>query len=136
MQPAVFSVSHVRIPLRRAIRHASHTRTNTDSLLACCVLADGTTGYGEGLPRDYVTGETVAGALELLGRSRVVGQLRADSWQAAIAAAEALQLASVPGDSRGIGGNAARCAPSTSKATGPHGQPRRRVAQVPAAALR
>ena len=79
-------------------------------MLACCVLADGTTGYGEGLPRDYVTGETVAGALELLGRSRVVGQLRADSWQAAIAAAEALQLASVPGDSRGIGGNAARCA--------------------------
>jgi len=110
VQPAVFSVSHVRIPLRRAIRHASHTRTYTDSLLACCVLADGTTGYGEGLPRDYVTGETVAGALELLGRSRVVGQLRADSWQAAIAAAEALQLASVPGDSRGIGGNAARCA--------------------------
>ena len=45
MQPAVFSVSHVRIPLRRAIRHASHTRTNTDSLLAWCVLADGTTGY-------------------------------------------------------------------------------------------
>jgi L-Ala-D/L-Glu epimerase len=50
---------HARIPLKRRIRHASHTRTGNDSLLICCRLDDGTTGWGEGLPRDYVTGETI-----------------------------------------------------------------------------
>jgi len=110
VQPAGFTVSHVRIPLKRAIKHASHSRTHTDSLLACCRLPDGTTGYGEGLPRDYVTGETVDGALNLLKGSDIPGQLRATDWKQAVAAAEALNLRPVPGDHRGIQGNAARCA--------------------------
>ena len=110
MQPAGFTVSHVRIPLKRVIKHASHSRTHTDSLLACCRLPDGTTGYGEGLPRDYVTGETVDGALELLKSSDIFGQLRANNWPEAVSAAESLRLLPVPGDHRAIQGNAARCA--------------------------
>lgn len=110
VQPAAFSVSHIRIPLKRPIKHASHTRDYTDSLLAMCRLPDGTTGWGEGLPRDYVTGETVQGALDLLRESGIPGQLRANSWREAMDSAEALRLRPVPGDSRGIGGNAARCA--------------------------
>ena len=50
---------HARIPLKRRIRHASHTRTENDSLLIIARLDDGTTGFGEGLPREYVTGETI-----------------------------------------------------------------------------
>jgi L-Ala-D/L-Glu epimerase len=50
---------HARIPLKRRIRHASHTRTENDSLLIIARLDDGTTGFGEGLPRKYVTGETI-----------------------------------------------------------------------------
>ena len=66
----------VRIPLRRPIRHASHTRTETDNLLVRCVLEDGTEGFGEGVPRDYVTGETIDSALDLLRRSDLAAQLR------------------------------------------------------------
>ena len=50
---------HARIPLKRRIRHASHTRTGNDALLIIARLEDGTTGFGEGLPREYVTGETI-----------------------------------------------------------------------------
>jgi muconate cycloisomerase len=101
----------VRIPLRRPIRHASHRRTETDNLVVRCVLDDGTVGHGEGVPRDYVTGETVDSALDLLGRSDLAAQLApCTDFTAAVALAEQLRLAPVPGDERGIGGNAARCA--------------------------
>jgi muconate cycloisomerase len=105
------TASHVRIPLRRAVRHATTTRRETDNILVSCVLENGCRGYGEGVPRDYVTGETVDSALELLARSDLPSQLRpwAD-FDAAIAAIEQIQLAAVPGDYRGCQGNAARCA--------------------------
>src|SRR5438270_13009823 len=60
---------HVLIPLRKPIRHASHTRTETDNLIVRCLLEDGTAGYGEGVPREYVTGETIDSAVALLKRS-------------------------------------------------------------------
>jgi L-Ala-D/L-Glu epimerase len=102
---------HVRIPLRKPIRHASHTRSETDNLLVRCVLEDQTTGHGEGVPRDYVTGETIDGALQLLGRSNLPAQMEECSdFSRAVALAERLQLAAVPIDERGIGSNAARCA--------------------------
>ncbi len=102
---------HVRIPLRRAIRHASHTRTETDSLVVRCLLDDGTEGYGEGVPRDYVTGETIDSALALLQASSLKEQLEpCPDFAAAVALAERLRLNPVPGDDRGCRGNAARCA--------------------------
>jgi muconate cycloisomerase len=101
----------VRIPLRRPVRHASHRRTQTDNLLVRCVLDDGTAGHGEGVPRDYVTGETADSALDLLARSDLAAQLEScGDFAHAVALAERLRLAPVPGDERGIGGNAARCA--------------------------
>jgi L-Ala-D/L-Glu epimerase len=108
---AALHAYQVRIPLRRRIRHAAHTRTETDNLLVRCVLEDGSEGFGEGVPRDYVTGETIASAFELLRRSDLAGQ-REDcrDFEQAVAFAERLQLAPVPGDERGCEGNAARCA--------------------------
>ncbi|MBD3673811.1 MAG: dipeptide epimerase [Planctomycetaceae bacterium] len=47
------------------MKHASHERTSTDSVVVCCRLSDGTSGWGEGLPRDYVTGDTIESTLEL-----------------------------------------------------------------------
>jgi len=101
----------IRIPLRKPIRHASHTRTETDNLLVRCVLDDKTVGYGEGVPREYVTGETIDTAFDLLRRSDLAGQLEPcrDFVQAA-ALAERLRLAPVAGDDRDCQGNAARCA--------------------------
>jgi L-alanine-DL-glutamate epimerase-like enolase superfamily enzyme len=102
---------HVRIPLRKPIRHASHTRADTDNILVRVVLEDRTEGYGEGVPREYVTGETIDSAVELLRRSELTGQLAACAdFPDAVRLAERLQLAPVPGDDRGCQGNAARCA--------------------------
>jgi muconate cycloisomerase len=93
------------------MRHASHTRTATDNLVVRCVLEDGTEGYGEGVPRDYVTGETIDSAFGLLQASDLVAQLEpCRDFEQAIALAERLQLAAVPGDDRNCQGNAARCA--------------------------
>ncbi len=111
MRVVELTALHARIPLRRAVRHASHARTATDNILVRCVLEDGTEGWGEGVPREYVTGETVAGALDLLRRSDLPAQLGpCRDFAAAVALAERLRLAPVPGDDRGCRGNAARCA--------------------------
>lgn len=50
---------HVLIPLKREVSHASFSRNSTDSLVVSCRLDDGTVGWGEGLPREYVTGESI-----------------------------------------------------------------------------
>jgi muconate cycloisomerase len=101
----------VHIPLRRPVRHARHERTETENVVVRCVLEDRTEGYGEGVPREYVTGETAESALALLQSSDLPAQLEscADFAHAA-ALAERLRLAPVPGDERGCQGNAARCA--------------------------
>jgi muconate cycloisomerase len=102
---------HVRIPLRRRIRHASHTRTSTDNIVIQCALETGTVGFGEGVPRDYVTGETVDSAMELLRTSApTLGLASCQDFGQAVAMAERLCLAPIPGDLRGCQGNSARCA--------------------------
>jgi len=102
---------HVRVPLKKAIRHASHARTETDNVVVRCTLADGTVGWGEGVPRDYVTGETVDSALRLLQSSDVPAQLEdAADFPAAAAMIDRLKLPTGPGDDRDCLGNAARCA--------------------------
>ncbi|MEP3478168.1 MAG: enolase C-terminal domain-like protein [Fuerstiella sp.] len=57
---------HVRIGLKKPIRHASFTRTQNDTLILRCELSDGSVGWGEGLPRPYVTGETIDSAIHQL----------------------------------------------------------------------
>src|SRR3954451_15892716 len=111
MRVVELEARHVRIPLRRKVTHASHVRTETDNVVVRCVLSDGTVGYGEGVPRDYVTGETIDFAIDLLRTSDLPAQLAgcADFVQA-VQLAERIKVAAVPGDDRMIGGNAARCA--------------------------
>jgi L-alanine-DL-glutamate epimerase-like enolase superfamily enzyme len=63
------------------------------------------------VPREYVTGETIDSALDLLRRSDLAARLEpCRDFAAAVVLAERLQLAPVPGDERGCQGNAARCA--------------------------
>jgi L-alanine-DL-glutamate epimerase-like enolase superfamily enzyme len=111
MRVVELEARHVRIPLRRKVTHASHTRTDTDNVVVRCVLSDGSVGFGEGVPRDYVTGETIDFSLDLLRKSGLPAQLGpCDDFLAAVHLAERLRLAPVPGDDRMIQGNAARCA--------------------------
>jgi muconate cycloisomerase len=102
---------HIRIPLRKPVRHASHTRTATDNVLVRAVLEDRTEGLGEGVPRDYVTGETIDDDMALLRRSDLASQLEPSRDIAtAVHLIEQLRLAPIPGDERGCQGNAARSA--------------------------
>jgi muconate cycloisomerase len=104
------SAFSVRIPLKRPIRHASHSRNQTDNLIVRATLEDGTDGFGEGVPRDYVTGETIDTAIGVLKKTSLGDQLGACiSFADAVRMAERLRL-DVPGDERQCQANAARCA--------------------------
>lgn len=105
------TVHIIRIPLKKAIKHASHTRTSTDNLLVRCRLDNGLEGHGEGVPREYVTGESVESGLELLKQSNLSSQFTdCRDFPSAVSMAEGLRLTPVPGDDRLCQGNAARCA--------------------------
>ena len=130
MSIARLTAHHVRIPLRRTVRHASHSRSQTDSIIVRCELDDGTVGWGEGLPREYVTGETIDDAWAILQSPHIPQQL-SGRWENLAAAIERLNdfralpydasdLKSPLGDDcfgqvqpfidRGCFGNSVRCA--------------------------
>jgi len=111
MEIVALELRHVRVRLRRPVTHASHARTETDNLVVVCTLSDGSVGYGEGVPREYVTGDSVDSAFDLLKRSDLAKQLPpCDDFPSAVQVAERLRLAPVPGDDRDCQGNPARCA--------------------------
>lgn len=102
----------VQIPLRREIRHASASRSESTNLLVRCRLDDGTEGWGEGVPRPYVTGETPEGAMEQLAATPPAEQLSGDfcDWPSAIRLCERFRPRPMRDDPRGCHGNALRCA--------------------------
>ena len=111
MKVVELDVRHVRLPLKRPVKHASHTRTETDNVVVRCTLADGSVGWGEGVPREYVTGETAESAVGLIQQSDLPAQLTAcGTFADAVGLAGRIRLAEVPGDERLRQGNAARCA--------------------------
>jgi muconate cycloisomerase len=107
-----FTAHVIRLPLRRAFSHASVTRRESENVLVRCELEDGTTGWGEGVPRSYVTGETPAGCLDQLARTPLGEQLAAEcnSWREAIALCQRFAPAVERDDPRGSYGNALKCA--------------------------
>lgn len=50
------------IPFKAAFKHASAERSTTQTLIVKACSHDGIVGYGEGCPREYVTGETLQSA--------------------------------------------------------------------------
>jgi L-Ala-D/L-Glu epimerase len=112
MRIAELTIFEVDLPLRKRIDHASATRASSRNILIRCKLADGTVGWGEGVPREYVTGETTEGAFAQLSGTPLSEQLstEATSWPHVIALCDAFRPAPRNGDSRGCNGNALRCA--------------------------
>jgi L-Ala-D/L-Glu epimerase len=102
----------VRLPLKRRFAHASATRIESENVLVRCDLADGTTGWGEGVPRSYVTGETPEGCLSQLAATPVAAQLAGGcrSWPDVIVLCQKFQPSVDRDDPRGCYGNALRCA--------------------------
>jgi L-alanine-DL-glutamate epimerase-like enolase superfamily enzyme len=56
----------VTLPFRFAFGHSLATRADSTNIIVRVTLEDGTQGYGEGVPRDYVTGENAGKAQELI----------------------------------------------------------------------
>jgi muconate cycloisomerase len=112
MRIGQLTASIVRLPLKRAFVHASAARRESENVLVRCELADGTVGWGEGVPRSYVTGETPEGCLEQLAATPLADQLSADchSWPDVVGLCENFTPPPKRDDPRGCYGNALRCA--------------------------
>lgn len=112
MRIAELIAYHVQIPLKTKIQHASHTRRMTDSIVVRCILSDGTQGWGEGLPREYVTGETIDSALEVFRATPLASQLGAevDSLKSLLDLCDQFELTRPHSDPRDCFGNSVRCA--------------------------
>lgn len=72
------------MPFKTVIRHASASRRQVANLIVVAHAQDGQTGFGEGCPREYVTGETMASG------SRFIA-LHADSLIAEVGDAPSLR---------------------------------------------
>jgi muconate cycloisomerase len=109
--PRSLDLYHVLVPLRKPIKHASFERSTSDNLIVRVTLEDGSTGYGEGVPRSYVTGETIEttfDSLEQLDLAKIL-QKPADLAEV-VRRLEAFALPETLADPRGMAGNSARCA--------------------------
>jgi muconate cycloisomerase len=112
MRIAEFTSYIVRLRLRKPFKHASYTRQTSDNLLVRCRLADGTEGWGEGVPRPYVTGECPEGAMAQLAASSLLSQLDGSchSWSDVVQLLSRYRPWIQEEDPRGCRANAHRCA--------------------------
>lgn len=93
-------VLSAELPFRFSFGHALAARRSTTNVYVRMTLSDGSVGFGEGVPRGYVTGETPDGALAALQQRyapALLGRELADPGEiaeqlAAIADDEAEQL--------------------------------------------
>ncbi len=101
----------IAVPLKKVVKHASFERSVSENLIVRIELANGITGYGEGVPRSYVTGETIESAFAALERPDLAAAIgRPASFAEVVRRLEALTLSEIESDPRGMFGNAARCA--------------------------
>ncbi len=115
MQISEIRMMIVRLRLRKEFKHASFNRNYSDNLVVRCQLADGTIGWGEGVPREYVTGETAQGAIEQIQAADSNGQLAplgesCRDWTDVVAMCDAYQPPALVKDPRACKTNAHRCA--------------------------
>lgn len=59
-------ILEVDIPFKLTFKHALKERSESNSILVKLTADTGEVGWGESLPRDYVTGETLESAVEVL----------------------------------------------------------------------
>lgn len=101
----------VAVPLKRVVKHASFERSVSENLVVRAELSDGSIGYGEGVPRPYVTGETVDTAFALLASHDWAAQIgMPDDFAEVVRRLESLRIPETESDPRGMAGNAAHCA--------------------------
>ncbi|MBM4018164.1 MAG: dipeptide epimerase [Planctomycetes bacterium] len=97
-RPANLEVWSYLIPMRIRFEHAAAGRSESTGILVRLELDDGSVGWGEGIPRDYVTGETEDSAVRVI-RQVYAARLLADA-----------PLAEPPVEEGPVAHNAAWCA--------------------------
>jgi len=107
-------VAHrVSVPLRRRVQHASFAREESENIVVVCELDDGTRGYGEGVPRTYVTGEDATQSLALLTQipwKRMLAEADCSSFAEVVFWLDGRPWPGIAQDMRQCFGHAARCA--------------------------
>jgi len=98
VRPKSLEVWRYEIPMRVRFEHAAAGRAVSTGILARLELADGSVGWGEGIPREYVTGETIDSAVQVI-RTAYADRLTKDA-----------PLAETPIQTDGVVHNAAWCA--------------------------
>jgi muconate cycloisomerase len=78
---ARFELFAVDLPLRTRFKHAAAERTSSESIFLKCITESGAVGFGEALPRAYVTGEKRDAACALLAET-ILPRLRGRSFAA------------------------------------------------------
>jgi len=99
-KPTQLGLFRYRLPMRQKFQHATAARDVNEGLLVRLRLSDGSEGLGEGIPRPYVTGETVESAIAVI-RNEYAGRLASD---------DPLGGGPVEGSALGVWHNAAWCA--------------------------
>jgi L-Ala-D/L-Glu epimerase len=97
-RPRKLEVWTYEIPMRIRFEHARAGRSTSTGILVRLELSDGSAGWGEGIPRDYVTGETIESAV------KIIRKVYADRLLAAAPLTES------PVEADGVVYNAAWCA--------------------------
>lgn len=102
----------VRLRLRKEFKHASFQRDSSNNFVVRCRLSDGTIGWGEGIPRTYVTGESAEGAMQQIAATDLTEQLSHDchAWSDVIHMCRQYTPTIHQDNPRGCLGNAHRCA--------------------------
>ncbi|NLX59835.1 MAG: hypothetical protein GXY74_12185 [Phycisphaerae bacterium] len=99
-RPTELLLYRYRLPMRQKFEHATASRDVNEGLLVRLRLADGSEGLGEGLPRPYVTGETIGSAVDIIRQE----------YAARLAGPSPLAAGPVEGSAMGVWHNAAWCA--------------------------
>lgn len=100
------------LPLKHEFSHASASRRDSTNVFVRCQLEDGTVGWGEGVPRHYVTGETADTALQRFRStdwsSQLAGACR--NWEQVIQQCDQLKIDGEDTNQRGCANHSLRCA--------------------------
>lgn len=78
------AIYRMRIPFHQAFRHALKSREESDAVIVKVTGGDGRIGFGESLPRSYVTGETVESMIGYIRQTlapKILGASFAPGWE-------------------------------------------------------
>jgi len=93
MKVTACEIWEVDIPFKLTFKHSLHERAESNSVILRLETDTGDVGWGESLPREYVTGETVHSVVETIQGSflpTVLGQ-RVSTWEESLALAKDLE---------------------------------------------